>query len=519
MAINKSRLIVFLGLVTIILSGCASSGKNSNKNSMMPVCQSKHAVGKSFISSQEAYKDAVDGAISQCNGAHVTAITSSIEETNSTNNLSVSSRRTERGAIIRASGSVKNTKELRTWTETELNQIVYFSEIITDVYNEQVSARFISARGDTFKVDDDYFSNHIAIERDIQLRDELEAMNLNNRYLENYFKNRVFFEYSLREKPAILAGNEFETDDESKLSYILEVSANKNSIALFEMLDEYLGYISIPPQKLIQYQEGGFPYFVVHICISQFGCSVVQSRWDQLVNISQNVVQEVKGEMLAEFNRTPEKAQERKINHDLVCPREERGCEIRTYFFRNKGSLKALQKLNSLLSQEINNISINPYKSCNRDALLAPDLLPSFESFIKNYGDLPVTAEVDLRKNINLPICTRRNCKNRVGPLGSITKKNIILLEGYNDQNNLVLRLPPAKSKVIDIPFTLKVNSEKLRTYNFREVEVMPLEKIENTFLKKIREGISNQSEGNYQKLKAKLENLSTNKVISRNNC
>jgi hypothetical protein len=83
----------------------------------------------------------------------------------------------------------------------------------------------------------------------------------------------------------------------------------------------------------------------------------------------------------------------------------------------------------------------------------------------------------------------------------------------------LVLRLPPAKSKVIDISFTLEVNSEKLRTYNFREVEVMPLEKIENQFLKKIREGISNKSEGNYQKLKAKLEKLSTNKVISRNNC
>lgn len=473
--------ITILGFLLII--GCTSTQNIKLIAQQNPVCDAS-VIGYSEISYEEALTEAFEDAIQSCNKTFIDSLTRSSESYKNFNSSVSFSSEISSKTNIRSRGNIESYKMI---SQHENNG--FHVAIEAQVSNNDFFTNFRKTLGENARLPDEFFINNLAYRykkdrqsEELFLKDYLSFVN-------SLLINKSIFDYEVVNGQVSPLSN---ADDTFQQNFNITAKASKNLQAAFERLIEVLENISIGANEIGQYEEGSYEYYKFHLCISDQPCFLKNDTFLQSLVVNSFATE-----------------------YELSCPTDAE-CELLTFYLRNKSSLKMLTVFNEIIRSELEGLSLNPYKSCNFDALVLPEDGYDKPTISYNYDMRTVRSSVE--NNFILPMCTKQNCPNKARL--PILYSPIYPYKGFTDGDNLLLQVPVSGAILSELLFTIDISGKDFRARKTKDVEVIRAEDISNGILKSIRKSIhSRKFKSDYGTVKSQIERLSQSSNYSRNSC
>lgn len=473
----------FIGLLFLLIIGCTSTQNVKLIAQQDPVCDAS-VVGYSEVSYEEALKGAFEDAIQSCNRTFIDSLTRSSESYKNFNSSVSFSSEISSKTNIRSRGNIEGYKII---SQHENNG--FHVAIEAQVSNNDFFTNFRKTLGQNARLPDEFFINNLAYRyrkdretEELFLKDYLS-------FLDSLLINKSIFNYEVRNGQISPLSN---TDDTFEQNFSVTAKSSKNLQAAFERLVEILENISIGANEIGQYEEGDYEYYKFHLCISDQPCFLKNDTFLQSLVVNS---------FATEF--------------ELSCP-SDANCKLQTFYLRNKSSLKMLTIFDEIIRSELEGLSLNPYKSCNFDALVLPKDGYDKPTFSYNYDMRTVKSSV--KNNFILPMCSKLNCPNKARL--PILYTPIYPYKGFKNGDNLLLQIPISGMTLSELLFTIEITGKDFQAKKTKDVEVVRVGDITNDILKDIRKSIhSRKFKSDYETVKSQIERLSQSSNYSRNGC
>lgn len=472
-----------IGLLFLLIIGCTSTQNVNFIAKKDPVCDVS-VVGYSEVSYEEAKNVAFENAIQSCNKTFVDTLTRSYESNKNFNSSVSHSSEISSKTNIRSRGNIESHKVI---SQHENNG--FHVAIEAQVSNNDFFTNFRKTLGKNARLPDEFFINNLAYRykkdretEELFLKDYLSFLN-------SLLINKSILNYEVINGQISPLNN---TDDTFEQNFTIKAKVSKNLQAAFERLVEILENISIGANEIGQYEEGDYEYYKFHLCISDQPCFLKNDTFLQSLVVNS---------FATEF--------------ELSCP-SDADCKLQTFYLRNKSSLKMLTIFDDLIRSELEGLSLNPFKSCNFDALVLPEDGYDKPTFSYNYDMRTVKSSV--KNNFILPMCSELNCPNKARL--PILYTPIYPYKGFKNGDNLLLQIPISGMTLSELLFTVEITGKDFQAKKTKDVEVIRLGDITNDILKDIRKSIhSRKFKSDYETVKSQIERLSQSSNYSRNGC